>query len=116
MGPYPLSALPFDLGFTLLALALFRYAAILGLLLRMMKKPRVDTLLVLSAVGLIVSVIIHVYASTAILPLLDQADAAQFDALYSRATVLRNTSLGLLLLSGLLSALTGGLYYRWISR
>lgn len=116
MGPYPLSALPFDLGFTLLALALWRYAGLLAPLLRMLKKPRVDHFLSIAAFLLLVAVGLHVYASVAVLPLLEQAAPEAFDAVYARAMGIRNLSLGMLVASGFLSALTGGLYYRWISR
>ena len=116
MGPYPLSSLPFDLGFTLLALALFRYGSVLGLLLKMMKHPRVDLLLHIAGILLLVSVAIHAYTTAFVLPLLDGADPDSFDALYTKAMDLRKLSLAGLLTSGLLSSLTGGLYYRWINR
>ncbi len=116
MGSYPLSALPFDIGFILLALALFRYAGILGLLLKMLRKPRIDVLLYVAAVSLLLSVGVHVYASATLISKLGSADAASFDVIYTQAMFFRNLSLSCLVLSGVLSAAIGWIYYRWISR
>ena len=115
MGSYPLSSLPYELGFTLLALALFGAAAILGTVRSILKEPPVEMLTHGAALLLLVSVAIHVYASAAVLPTLESAGAG-FDAAYRTALFLKHASITCLAFSGFLAFVSGAWCYRLMNR
>jgi len=108
MGPYPLSSLPFDAGFLLLALALFRAAGILQTILGFLKGPRYDLLVQFAALALLGAVALHAYAFTSILPKLT---GAPDDPLFVAALQLKNASIACLALAGLLASTATGLCF-----
>jgi hypothetical protein len=116
MGPYPLSSIPFDLGFLLLALALYRGSALLGSILRILKGPPYHWFMTAGATLLLVSVVLHAYASIAVLGPLARTTGADFEPLYRQAMAFKNSSLACLAAAGLFSTLSGLLCYRRMNR
>jgi hypothetical protein len=104
------------LGFTLLALALFKAAGILGTVRTILKGPPVEILAHLGALLLLVSVAIHVYASLVVFPALTDATGSRFDELYRTGMFLKHASISCLAASGLLGFLAGVWCYRLMSR
>lgn len=113
---YPPEALPYDVGFLLFAVALFRYGAVLRRLTSILQRGRLDVLLTAGGALLMISVALHAYAYAAVLPRLDVSEAGAFEALYASALLLRHASLLCLVASGALTAASGLLYYRWVNR
>jgi hypothetical protein len=116
MGSYPLSSLPYDLGFFLLSLALLRGSTLLSTIQKVLQGPPYHRLMALGAVFLLVSVGLHAYTSMAVLGPLAKASGAQFEALYHDAMALKNASLACLAFAGLFSTLAGLLCYRRMNR
>jgi len=116
MGSYHLSSLPFELGFTLLAVALFKAAGILGTVRSILKGPPLEILAHLGSLLLLVSVAIHVYASLVVLPALTDATGGRFDELYRTGMFLKHASIACLAASGFLGLSAGAWCYRLMSR
>ena len=117
MGSYDLTFLPFELGFTLLAFALFKASSILGTVRSLLKGPPVEGLGYLGAFLLLVSVAIHVYASFVVLPPLEQAvGTPRFDELYQTGLFLKHASIACMAASGFFGLLAGAWCYRLMSR
>ena len=116
MGPYPISSLPYDLGFFLLALALFRGAALLAAIQKVLLGPPFQHLMSWGGWLLLASVAIHVYASLFVLSPLSNAAGSKFDALFQQAIWFKHTSLAFLSAAGLCSTLAGLLCYRRMNR
>jgi hypothetical protein len=116
MGSYQLTSLPYEIGFTLLALALFKAGRILGTVRALLKGPALEILAYSGSFLLLVSVAIHVYASLVILPSLGNASGPEFDQIYRVALTLKHASIACLAASGLLGLLAGIGCYRLMSR
>jgi hypothetical protein len=116
MGSYHLSSLPFEIGFTLLALALFKAAGILATVRTLLKGPPLEILAYLGAFLLLVSVAIHVYASLVVFPSLASASGDNFDELYRTGMFLKHASITCLAASGFLGLCAGLWCYRLMSR
>lgn len=116
MGSYPLSALPFEAGFVLLALALLKAGGILGTVRSLLKAPPFDLLAYVAATLLLASVAIHVYASGVVLPSLAQSSGPRFDELYRTGLFLKHASIACLAAAGLAGLAAGAWCYRLMSR
>jgi hypothetical protein len=116
MGSYQLTSLPYEIGFTLLALALFKAAGILGTVRTLLKGPPLEMLAHLGALILLISVGIHVYASLMVLPALVDSSGTRFDELYQMGLLLKHASIACLAASGLLGLMAGVWCYRLMSR
>jgi hypothetical protein len=116
MGSYHLSSLPFEIGFTLLAAALFKLAGILDTIRSLLKGPPLELLAHIGALLLLVSVAIHVYASLVVFPSLAGASGEGFDSLYRTGLFLKHASIACLAASGFFGLCAGVWCYRLMSR
>jgi hypothetical protein len=108
-GQQQLQALMLDIGFVLLALALFWFARILGELLEIIQKPPVEGLIRISGWLLIITFSIpHYIANVYLYPNLT-ADTNMWVALWIFRTI---SNLGLLV-AAVLALIPVTLYWRW---
>lgn len=114
---YPLDALPYEVGFLLLAISLFWYSIILKKLTAIIREKPVWILPFAGACCLLVSIFMHAYAYLVLIPQMDWM--ATVEEINQMTTVLmrwRTGSLSGILLGGALALVGGGIYYRWTSR
>ena len=110
--PLPLPPLLLELGFVVLAIALWRYARVLGDLLVIIKKPPLEVLITLAAWLIVLTFAIpHYIVSAVFYPNLD-ADVAMWQWL----AIFRTFSFVGLFLAGLLVVIPSLLYFLWTTR
>jgi hypothetical protein len=114
---YPVDALPYEIGFLLLAVSMIWYSRVLKKMVAILHERPIWILPLLGAVCILVSVGMHVMAYLVFLP---KMDALTTVAEINRASAFmmqwRTGSLASIMLGGLCSLLGGGIYYRWTTR
>lgn len=114
---YPREALPYEVGFVLLALSMIWYSVVLKRLVGIIHEKPVWLLPLAGSLFLLLSVGMHSFAYVSLLPQMEQlASVDEISQMSSFILQWRAWSLGGILAGGLLSLLGGGLYYRWITR
>lgn len=99
----------------LLILSFVIYGLIIKRLLVLIKKGGIWVLPILSALGLVLAVIFHLYRILFYFPKLGQASGDLFELIIGSLRLVRLENI-LLLFSGVLVLICGALYYRWSSR
>lgn len=114
---YPPEALPYEVGFLLLAVSLFWYSIILKKLTAIIREKPVWILPLVGALCVLASVAMHSYAYLVLLPRMDwMVTVDEINRMTAFLLQWRTGSLAGILLGGAFSLLGGGIYYRWTSR
>jgi hypothetical protein len=114
---YPLDALPYEVGFLLLAFSMIWYSFVLKKLVTIIRERPVWILPLLGSLFILVSVAMHSFAYVVLLPQMDALKSV--DEIEHMSTFIlqwRAYSLAGILVGGIFSLLGGGLYYRWTTR
>jgi|GEM_PF-1222514 len=114
---YPLDALPYEIGFLLLALSMIWYSVVLKRLLAIIRERPVWILPLIGALCVLASVGMHSFAYVVLLPQMDALKSVdEIDRLSTFILQWRAWSLACIMAGGVFSLLGGGIYYRWTSR
>lgn len=114
---YPPDALPYEIGFLLLALSMIWYSRVLKKMVDIIHERPIWLLPLFGAVFILISIAMHSCAYLVFLPQMDTLDTvAEINRMSAFMMQWRTGSLAGILLGGLCSLLGGGLYYRWTTR
>lgn len=114
---YPLDALPYEIGFLLLALSMIWYSVVLKRLLAIIRERPVWILPLIGSLCVLASVGMHSFAYVVLLPQMDALKSVdEIDRLSTFILQWRAWSLACIMAGGVFSLLGGGIYYRWTSR
>lgn len=114
---YPREALPYEIGFVLLALSMIWYSIVLRRLVGVIREKPVWLLPLAGSLFLLLSVGMHSFAYVVLLPQMEQlVSVDEISQMSAFILQWRAWSLAGILAGGLLSLLGGGFYYRWITR
>ncbi len=109
---FPIPPLILEIGFILLAVALFRFARVLGELLEIIQKPPLEALVVVAAVVLILTFVIPHYIASAVFYPNRDASTTMWDYL----NLFRTISFVGMLVAAVLVAIPSAMYLWWTSR
>jgi hypothetical protein len=114
---YPLDALPYEIGFILLAISMIWYSVVLKKMLAIINEKPVWILPLIGAVCILISVAMHSIAYVVLLPKMDLLESVDQITKYT-AFILqwRAWSLAGIMAGGLFSLIGGLLYYKWTTR
>jgi len=114
---YPLEALPYEIGFILLAASMIWYSIVLKKMVAIIHERPVWILPLVGAFFILVSVAMHSIAYVVLLPQMDLLESVDEITRFS-AFILqwRAWSLTGIMVGGILSLIGGGLYYQWTTR
>lgn len=114
---YPLEALPYEVGFLLLALSMIWYSMVLKKMVAIIREKPIWILPLIGSMFILASVVMHSIAYVWFLPKMDALNSLdeinQFSAFLLQW---RAWSLVAILLGGLFSLIGGSYYYRWTTR
>lgn len=114
---YPLDALPYEIGFLLLAVSMIWYSIVLKKLVDTIHERPVWILPLVGACFILVSIGMHSCAYLVFLPRMDSlTTVAEINHMSEFMLQWRTGSLAGILLGGLCSLLGGGIYFRWTTR
>jgi len=109
---FPIPPLILEIGFILLAVALFRFARVLGELLEIIQKPPLEALVVVAAVVLILTFVIPHYIVSAVF----YPNLATSTTMYDYLNLFRTISFVGMLVAAVLVAIPSAMYLWWTSR
>ncbi|MCK5240996.1 hypothetical protein KAR34_00970 [bacterium] len=114
---YPIDALPYEIGFVLLAISMIWYSIVLKKMLAIINGKPVWILPLIGAGCILVSVAMHSIAYVVLLPKMDLLESVDQITKYT-AFILqwRAWSLAGIMAGGVFSLIGGGLYYKWTTR
>lgn len=114
---YPLEALPYEIGFVLLAISMIWYSMVLKKMISIIHEKPVWILPLIGSLFILLSVGMHSFAYVILLPKMDALNSLeeinQFSAFLLKW---RAWSLAAILFGGLFSLSGGSIYYRWTTR
>lgn len=114
---YPLDALPYEIGFLLLALSMIWYSIVLRKMVNIIREKPIWILPLIGALCVLTSVGMHSFAYLVLLPQMDALrtvdEIGQMTAFMMKW---RTCSLSGILLGGVFSLIGGVVYYRWTTR
>lgn len=114
---YPLEALPYEIGFILLAISMVWYSIVLKKMVAIIHERLIWILPFAGALFIFVSVGMHSFAYLVWMPEMDRmttvADISRMSAFMMKW---RAWSLAGIMLGGLSSLIGGAVYYRWTTR
>jgi hypothetical protein len=114
---YPLAALPYEIGFILLALSMIWYSMVLKKMIAIIHERPVWILPLIGSFFILVSVVMHSIAYVVLLPQMDALNSlAEINRFSAFLLQWRAWSLVAILMGGLFSLLGGSFYYRWTTR
>ncbi len=114
---YPLDALPYEIGFFLLALSMIWYSIVLRTMVNIIREKPIWLLPLLGALFVLASVGMHSFAYLVLLPQMDVLRTVdEINQMTAFMMKWRTWSLTGILLGGIFSLAGGGLYYRWTTR
>lgn len=114
---YPLDALPYEVGFILLAASMIWYSIVLKKMVATLRERPIWILPLAGACCILASVAMHSCAYLIFLPQMDRlGSVAEINQMSRFMMQWRTGSLTGILLGGLLSLTGGAIYFRWTSR
>ncbi|MBN1596015.1 hypothetical protein JW933_08835 [candidate division FCPU426 bacterium] len=114
---YPLEALPYEIGFILLAASMIWYAIVLKKMVAIIHEKPIWILPLAGALCILASVAMHSIAYVFLLPRMDILESVDEITRFSAFMLQwRAWSLTGILAGGALSLIGGGFYYRWTTR
>lgn len=114
---YPLEALPYEIGFVLLAASMIWYSSVLKKMVAIIHERPVWILPLIGALFILASVAMHSFAYVVFLPHMDSLESVDEITRFSTFILQwRAWSLAGILAGGVFSLAGGGLYYQWTSR
>jgi hypothetical protein len=114
---YPLDALPYEVGFLLLALSMIWYSIVLMKMVNIIREKPIWILPLVGAICVLASVGMHSFAYLVLLPQMDALRTVdEINQMTAFMMKWRTCSLGGILLGGVFSLAGGGVYYRWTTR
>jgi hypothetical protein len=114
---YPLDALPYEVGFLLLAVSMIWYSIVLRKMVQIIREKPIWILPLAGAFFILASVGMHSFAYLVLLPQMDVLRTVdEINQMSSFMMKWRTWSLTGILLGGIFSLAGGGLYYRWTTR
>lgn len=114
---YPLEALPYEIGFILLAISMIWYSIILKKMVEIIHEQPVWILPLIGSIFILASVGMHSFAYVVLLPRMDGLGSVDEITRFSTFILQwRAWSLAGILAGGVLSLLGGIMYFRWTSR
>lgn len=117
MQTYPREALPYEVGFVLLAFSMIWYSIVLKRLVNVIRERPVWLLPLAGSLFLLLSVGMHSYAYVTLLPQMETLTSVDEITMLSNYLLRwRAWSLTGILMGGLLSLIGGAIYYRSITR
>ncbi len=114
---YPLAALPYEIGFILLALSMIWYSMVLKKMIAIIHERPVWVLPLIGSLFILASVVMHSIAYVVLLPQMDALNSLEEINRFSAFMLQwRAWSLVAILMGGLFSLVGGSFYYRWTTR
>jgi hypothetical protein len=114
---YPLEALPYEIGFILLAISMIWYSLVLKKMIAIIHEKQAWIFPLIGAFCILGSVAMHSIAYAVFLPHMDLLESVDEITKYSAFMLKwRAWSLAGIMAGGILSLIGGGLYYQWTTR
>ncbi|MCD4813997.1 hypothetical protein K8S19_09955 [bacterium] len=114
---YPLEALPYEIGFVLLAISMIWYSVVLKKMVGIIHEKPIWLLPLIGSAFLLISVVMHSFAYVVLLPQMDSMESLDEITRFSSFILKwRAWSLASIMAGGVFSLIGGSVYYRWTTR